>query len=63
MPVLDPIAGLIVAGMIMKTGFSIGKENVYEITDSNDLDVIPKINDVCIVIYIYIYIYYSKRCN
>eukprot|EP00967_Tisochrysis_lutea_P070624 scaffold93291_cov29-Tisochrysis_lutea.AAC.1 len=38
MPVLDPAAGLIVAGMVTRVGIEMGVENVAELTDTGAVD-------------------------
>ena len=46
-PLMDPIAGMLVAGLIIKTGIDIGYESIRELTDENvEEEVISELNKI-----------------
>jgi len=46
-PLMDPIAGMLVAGLIMKTGIDIGYESIRELTDETvEEDVISELGNI-----------------
>ena len=46
-PLMDPIAGMLVAGLIMKTGIDIGYESIRELTDETvEEDVISELGKI-----------------
>ena len=46
-PLMDPIAGVLVAGLIIKTGIDIGYESIKELTDENvEEEIISKLEKI-----------------
>ena len=46
-PLMDPIAGMLVAGLIIKTGIDIGYESIRELTDENvEEEVFSELNKI-----------------
>ena len=45
-PMLDPLAGLVVAGMVCWMGVSIGADALGQLTDTSDFETVEAVSDV-----------------